>query len=128
MPNNSLAPPPQVGAPSSGKSWIRQVLYFRSNPFAIAIGPIEINYRPQTKLRECNDFTPVCDSHHRGCTPPRQTPPRQTPPRQTPPRQTPPSPRRAMKRVVRIILECIEEEYLLRLCAVSSSSVLCFLS
>ena len=48
-------------------------------------------YRPQTKLREGNVFTPVCDSVYRGrggCIPacigqepdtPRQTPPRQTP-------------------------------------------------
>ena len=32
--NNRLAPP-QVGAPPSGKSRIRQVLYFRSNSFAL---------------------------------------------------------------------------------------------
>ena len=48
-------------------------------------------YRPQTKLREGNVFTSICDSVHGGCTPSGQTPPRQTyTPRQTPPRQTPP--------------------------------------
>ena len=34
-------------------------------------------YRPQTKLRQGNVFTPVCHSVHKGgfCHPPGQTPP-----------------------------------------------------
>ena len=84
-------------------------------------------YRPQTKLREGNVFTPVCDSVQgggciqacsgQGCTSHRQIPHGKTPPRHTPPwadipGQTfpgrhPPSPRRALKRAVRILLECI---------------------
>ena len=28
-----------------------------------------LNYRPQTKVREGNVFTPVCHSVHRGCLP-----------------------------------------------------------
>ena len=79
-------------------------------------------YHPQTKLREGNVFTPVCDSVHGGtgvsqhamgrggmgcvykCSP--------RPPGQTPrwadmtPRQTH-LPRRALHRAVHILLECI---------------------
>ena len=60
-----------------------------------------INYRPQTKLREGYVFTRVCDSVHRGGvyhTPPGQTPslgrhpPGQTPPGRHTPGQTPPCP------------------------------------
>ena len=72
------------------------------------------NYRLQTKLREGNVFTPVCDSVHRGvgvypsmqwamgCTSSRQIPLGRHPLRQTPlPLRWP------LKRAVRILLECI---------------------
>ena len=58
------------------------------------------HYRPQTKLREGNVFTPVCDSVHRGegvsvygdaldREPSDRDPPGQRPPGRDPPAQTP---------------------------------------
>ena len=47
-------------------------------------------YRPQTKLRKGNVFTPVCDSVHGGRGVRLKTTPGQTPPGQTPARQTTP--------------------------------------
>ena len=60
-------------------------------------------YRPQTKLRKGNVFTPVCHSVHTGggVHSPGQTSPEQTPPWADIP------PRRPLQRTVRIPLECI---------------------
>ena len=70
-------------------------------------------YRPQTKLREGNVFTPVCYSVHRvGCTPPVHTPETPLPwtplPTWTHSPVTPghPHPSTVNKRAERILLEC----------------------
>ena len=58
-------------------------------------------YRPQTKLRKGNVFTPVCVSvHGGGVHPPRQT-------HAAPGRHIPPPPRGPLQWTVRILLECI---------------------
>ena len=87
-------------------------------------------YRPQTKLRKGNVFTPVCQSfcsqgvYPSACwdmPPPGQTPPLGCPLADTPPGQTPqadnplgttplgkhPTSRRLLLQTVRILLECI---------------------
>ena len=56
-------------------------------------------YRPQTKLRKGNVFTPVCVSVHGGVYTPLG--------RHTPPWQTLPPPRGPPQWTVRILLECI---------------------
>ena len=67
--------------------------------FSYGLLKVSFSYGLLIYLRQGNVFTPVCDSVHRGDTPPRADTPLDRPP--------PPTIRRPLQRTVRILLECI---------------------
>ena len=95
-----LAVPPREGTPAHGDCQVGT--HTTDNHFNN--GPREYFYCPQLKFRKDNVFTPVCDSVHRGggrCTPLWADNALGWHPRPPPPT------RWVLKRVVRILLECI---------------------
>ena len=93
----------------SGKINCKRVCRVRSRSITPGIRHWSQFYRPQTKLRKGNVFTPVCHSVHRGSAPVRagiHPPETHTLGRHRPGHPPPPG-RRLLLRTVRILLECI---------------------